>query len=141
MKIPNWAEDIAETRVSYNMDLGSRPGAPSLAEVLPGLPDAAVAASIDAVDLCDEDFARWLQDPSLVPLPRGQWPRAVPRAKMHFAFREKFFKVAAAQHATGILVPIAGEDIFHVNARGCCRACLGCRRPAPRRRRSSRCCA
>eukprot|EP00435_Cladocopium_sp_Y103_P070974 s223_g36.t1 len=85
-----------------------------LGELLPGLPDRAVAGSLDAAKVADEHVRAWLEHPEQCLLPREQWPEVLPRASMNVK-AEGWPAIAATLFARNILAPIDYEDIYKVN--------------------------
>eukprot|EP00972_Heterocapsa_arctica_P093896 13848039-Heterocapsa_arctica.AAC.1 len=65
---------FASTRCGYDGEAVVMPCLLTVAEVEPGLPPLGVAASIDAVDPCDEHTAHALTHPEAYVLPENEWP-------------------------------------------------------------------
>eukprot|EP00435_Cladocopium_sp_Y103_P059482 s868_g21.t1 len=85
-----------------------------LGELLPGLPDAGVAGSLDAAAVADEEVRRWLLDPEQCLLPEDQRPSVLPKASMNVR-AEDWAMIAATLVERNILTPIDYKDIYRVN--------------------------
>ena len=58
------------------------------AEIEPGLPPQAIAASVELIKLCDPLVAEWLADPWTKVLPEEEWPEDIPPAPVHCSAEE-----------------------------------------------------
>ena len=85
------------------------------AEVEPGLPPAAIAASVELIKLCDPQVAEWLSDPWSKVLPESEWPEEVPPAPVHCS-TEEWGKICKLLVDWWIFGPIELQQVFH--ARG-----------------------
>ena len=111
---PHWPDEISRKRVDYDGDEISHALPVRALELAPGLPDLGIGGSVNAVEHVEEDVKLWLQDPSLVLLPRSEWPARVPKARVQVESNEEWHKVARLLWERGILEVIAEEDIFTV---------------------------
>ena len=82
-----------------------------LGELLPGLPEGAVAGSLDAAAVASEEVQCWLNNPEECLRPPEEWPKPLPKASMNVR-REDWNEIAAALVERNILTPIDYEDIF-----------------------------
>lgn len=85
-----------------------------LEELLPGLPDAAVGGSLNALDVVDETVKAWLVDPGRTYKSRDLWPRKVPTAKIN-ATRAEWNRLVKVLYERNILETIDKADIFSVD--------------------------
>ena len=115
--VPDWTEVVAARDVTYGGEEVSRALPLTLGGVLPGLPARGIAASVRALDLADERVAGWLSDPTLVLLPKAEWPEEVPRAAIQTSTKPEWYRIAAKLVELGLAVPIADERIFKVGNR------------------------
>lgn len=98
--------DYSGDEVSYALPL-------KVDELLPGLPDAGTAGSLDALGYASEEVAAWLGNPSVTLKPREEWPVRVPRARINAA-RSEWNALCSILVARDILAPIPFKDIFAV---------------------------
>ena len=106
---PNWHTEVAEHKVDYNLDESGRALPLKLYELMPGLPDEGVAASLNAVDHCSDEVREWLVDPTRALRQKSEWPERVPRATLQVESRADWYEVAKHLCRLGILVPIDHE--------------------------------
>ena len=64
-----------------------------LAELIPGLPPADLAASLDATSLFSAELGDWLRDPHAHLLPRAEWPTVVPKAKVQVENDLEYYRI------------------------------------------------
>jgi hypothetical protein len=74
---PSWRDEVRLRRLDYNLEESGVVLPLKLGELLPGLPDACIAASLRAVDFAGEDVRKWLLNPLLVVKPEADWPDEV----------------------------------------------------------------
>lgn len=98
--------DYAGEEVSYALPL-------RLEELLPGLPDAAVGGSLDAVTVVDEEVRAWLEDPKLCLKPVKLWPKVVPKAKIN-ASKAEWFRLVEELFQRNLVATIEEDEIFSV---------------------------
>ena len=101
--------DYHGEEVSYALPL-------QLEELLPGLPDAAVGGSLDAVNVADDEVRLWLEDSERCLKPRNLWPEKVPTAKIN-ATRDEWNRVVAELYRRNLLTTIDEKEIFAVNGK------------------------
>ena len=85
-----------------------------LGEILPGLPDAVVAGSLDAASVASPEVQAWLRDPSKCLLPPERWPNPLPKASMNVR-REDWPDIVQALYQRNIVAPNEYDNIFKVN--------------------------
>ena len=76
-----------------------------LGELLPGLPDQSVAASVEAIELADAGVAEWLRHPEKLILDESQWPEQMPRAKVHVDSQGEWIAICRHLVQLGICAP------------------------------------
>jgi hypothetical protein len=82
-----------------------------LGELLPGLPDGAVAGSLDAAAVASEEVQCWLNNPEACIRPQEDWPNPLPKASMNVK-REDWNEIASTLVARNILTPIEYDEIY-----------------------------
>ena len=114
LDMPKWAEVIQAKRVDYGGDEVSQALPINLDELLPGLPDAALAASVDASVLVGDNIRHWLFNPQCYLLPEEEWPTEVPRATIQVKSEDEYYRICLHLLKIGILATIEFKDIFEV---------------------------
>ena len=86
------------------------------AEILPGLPSASVAASVDARSLCDNEVLVFIDNPDDAVLPESLWPVTLPAARVQGDRSEIILLV---QHLVGVgmMRAIGPEECFYVRGK------------------------
>ena len=98
--------DYGGDEVSYALPL-------RLEELLPGLPDASVGGSLQAVNVADTEVRRWLENPELTLKPSNLWPSKVPQARIN-STRQEWYRIVECLFQRNILEPIPESEIFCV---------------------------
>ena len=80
-----------------------------LGELRPGLLDGGIAASLIAEEFASDEVSAWLVDPTLALLPRKDWPKEVPRAKVQVQSQEDWEEIAGHLVKLGSLGVIAKD--------------------------------
>ena len=86
-----------------------------LAELIPGLPPAELAASVDATSLCSTELGDWLRDPHAHLLPKNEWPVEVPKARVQVESDAEHHSIIHHLFTIGVVDVIADDDIFTVD--------------------------
>ena len=81
-------ETLASRSVDYSGTGVKKSLALVEAEIEPGLPPKAIAASVELIKLCDPQVAEWLSDPWSKFLPGSERPEEVPPAHVHCSAEE-----------------------------------------------------
>jgi len=112
ISMPTWSEEIKKRVVDYNGDENCHAPPLKLGELLPGFPEKGVAASVDALDLADDDFKMWVREPFWVLRPQNEWPESVPPASVQVRSPSDWHEVAAHLVDVGVSEVIPRSEIF-----------------------------
>ena len=99
---------LKRKRVGYTGEEVSRPQPLTLLEIIPGLPPAGAAGTVDPLTLATGDVREALMDPRLVLLPEAERVGVRP-ARVH-ATDEEWNKIGTELLQRGVVVEIARED-------------------------------
>ena len=113
--MPVWAEVIQKRSVDYSGDEVCHALPIRYNELISGLPDPELAASVAVESLIGDELRDWLFNPYDHLLPKDQWPEEVPKAVVQVESAEEYSKICVHLVKCGILSPIDYEDIFEVN--------------------------
>eukprot|EP00959_Pyramimonas_sp_CCMP1952_P185141 3871359-Pyramimonas_sp.AAC.1 len=127
----DWAAELAKKRVAYDGEEIGTAETLSVEQVLPALPPKGIAASVEAVDLCEGNVREALLDADAMLLPKGVRPARVPRAKI-WAPLQTWYDLVAVLWDRGLVEPIALEDVLHVDGRPVLCGAFGVRKGTER---------
>lgn len=111
VEISDYNELVRKRTLDYSGDEVSYALPLRLEELLPGLPEASVGGSLEAMEVAAEEVKVWLGDPQKVLKPTDQMPEVLPSAKIN-ATKYEWERLVKVLYDRNILVPIAEKDIF-----------------------------
>jgi hypothetical protein len=88
---PSWHDEVRLRRLDYNLEESGIVLPLRLGELLHGLPDAGIAASLRAADIAGVGVRKWLRNPFLVVRPVTEWPDEVLNARLAGSCEEDWF--------------------------------------------------
>ncbi|CAK0841845.1 unnamed protein product [Prorocentrum cordatum] len=112
----DWARELAKKRVAYDGEEVGTAETPTVEQVLPALPPVGIAASVEAVPLCDPVVRRALLDADSMVLPEGVRPVVPPQAKI-WAPNDVWEELVEVLWARGLVGPIDLKDALHVGGK------------------------
>ena len=112
--LPNFNELLQTKSIDYSGDEVSHALSLRLEELRPGLPEAHVGGSLDAMEAVDNEVRAWLGCPEKTLKPREMWPERVPTAKIN-ATKPEWYRVVKELYDRNILAVIPKEEIFSVD--------------------------
>ena len=112
-KVGDFSEIVRTKTIDYSGEEVTYALPLKLGELLPGLPDAGIAGTLESSEVADEEVRSWLLHPEVALKPLADWPVRVPQAKINTS-KSEWYRICAVLFERGILAPIGKEDIFSV---------------------------
>ncbi|CAK0801859.1 unnamed protein product [Prorocentrum cordatum] len=112
--IVDWAETLRHARLDYQGEEMKVPEKVTWEQIEPALPPVGQSARVRATGLVQGVLKHYLENPQLCLLPEGEWPPAVPTAKVWVDSEAEWHRICQGAARRGIFSFISARDVFKV---------------------------
>ncbi|CAK0857372.1 unnamed protein product, partial [Prorocentrum cordatum] len=110
----DWAETLRHARLDYQGEEMKVPEKLTWEQIEPALPPVGQSARVRATGLVQGVLKHNLENPQLCLLPEGEWPTAVPTAKVWVDGEADWHRICQGAARRGIFSFISERDVFKV---------------------------